>query len=171
MSLSIDAIFLDKRSLLISHIHRLVGSRQVAEELAHESYLRVAKALRDRPIEHVQAFLFQTARNLAVDHLRRERTRRAVEISDAEEANLCDVPDDAVSTEQRVIDAERLRLFEKALSGLPKRAQQAVILNRLHGWSYPRIAAHLGVSPNTIYTDVRDAIASCLDALAEREPP
>lgn len=167
MSISIDAIFLDKRSLLISHIHRLVGSRQVAEELAHESYLRVAKALRDRPIEHVQAFLFQTARNLAVDHLRRERTRRAVEVCEAEESRLYDVPDDAVSTEQRVIDAERLRLFERALSGLPKRAQQAVILNRLHGWSYPRIAAHLGVSPNTIYSDIRDAIASCLDALAE----
>lgn len=169
--MSIDAIFLDKRTLLISHIHRLVGSRQVAEELAHESYLRVAKVLRDRPIEHVQAFLFQTARNLAVDHLRRERTRRAVEVSGADGDNLCDVPDGAVSTEQKVIDGERLRLFEKALSDLPKRAQQAVILNRLHGWSYPRIAAHLGVSANTVYGDIRDALAHCLDALTERELP
>ncbi len=169
--MSIDAIFLDKRTLLIRHIHRLVGSRQVAEELAHESYLRVAKVLRDRPIDHVQAFLFQTARNLAVDHLRRERTRRAVEVSGTDDDALTGVPDGAVSTEQKVIDAERLRLLEKALAGLPERAQRAVILNRLHGWSYPRIAAHLGVSPNTVYGDVRDAIAHCLDALAERDHP
>ncbi|GGF58323.1 DNA-directed RNA polymerase sigma-70 factor [Azorhizobium oxalatiphilum] len=169
MATSLDTIFLDQRASLIGRVFRLVGCRQTAEDLVQESYLRTVHAVRERPIAHVQAFLYQTARNLALDHLRRERTRRNVEVRPSEAGEIAEIADTAVSTEQRVIDMERLKAFERALAGAPVRAQQAVILNRLHGWSYPRIAAHLGVSPNTVYNDIRAALAQCFDALMRLE--
>ncbi|MGU3494785.1 RNA polymerase sigma factor [Xanthobacteraceae bacterium A53D] len=169
MAHSIDTIFLDQRASLIGRVFRLVGCRQTAEDLVQESYLRTVHAAQERPVAHVQAFLYQTARNLALDHLRRERTRQGVEVRGVDISDVADVADSAVSTEQRVIDIERLRAFERALADMPERAQKAVILNRLHGWSYPRIAAHLGVSPNTVYNDMRAALARCFDALMRLE--
>ena len=43
-----------------------------------------------------------------------------------------------------------------------------MVLSRIQGWPYPKIAAHLGVSPNTVYNDIRLAMAYCLDALGPR---
>jgi hypothetical protein len=54
-----------------------------------------------------------------------------------------------------LIDKERLYLFERALMGLPERARKVLLLSRMEGWSYPAIAEHLGVSPGTVYNDVR----------------
>jgi RNA polymerase sigma-70 factor (ECF subfamily) len=65
-----------------------------------------------------------------------------------------------------LIDRERLQLFENTLFGLPERARKALLLSRMEGWSYPAIARHLGVSPNTVYNDVRMAMAHCMDAVA-----
>ena len=68
-------IFQAQRRALIGTLYRMVGCLHTSEDLAHDAYLRVAKAARERPVPHLQAFLYQTARNLALDHLRRERLR------------------------------------------------------------------------------------------------
>lgn len=169
MSASIDAIFIDQRAALVDRVFRMVGCRQTAEDLVQECYLRTVNAARSTPIAHVRAFLYQTARNLALDHLRRERRRRAVEHPRGDGTAIEQVADTSASSEQHLIDLQRLRAFEVALEGLPPRAQTAVILNRLHGWSYPRIAEHLGVSPNTVYNDIRTALAQCMKALRRLE--
>lgn len=169
MSASINTIFIDQRAALVDRVFRIVGCRQTAEDLVQESYLRTVNAERSRPISHVRAFLHQTARNLALDHLRRERRRRVVEPLEDDVPLIEQVADTAASSEQKLIDLQRMKAFEAALAGLPERAQKAVILNRLHGWSYPRIAEHLGVSPNTVYNDIRAALAQCLQALSRMD--
>ena len=154
---------------LVGTLFRIVRCEQTAEELAHESYLRVARAIAQKPVEHIQAFLYQTARNLAFDHLRHEVVRRRVEVEPANASTVLDVASDAASPEAEAIDRQRLALLEAALSTLPERARQVVLLSRVHEWPYPRIAAHLGVSPNTVYNDIRLAMACCLDAIARSD--
>jgi len=161
---ALDALFLEQRSALIGTLARIVRCQHTAEELAHESYLRVARAIAQRPVEHVQAFLYQTARNLAFDYLRHEGVRRRVEIESDDTVST--IASDAASPEVETIARQRLALLTAALAGLPDRTQQIVVLSRVHGWSYPRIASHLGVSPNTVYNELRLALAHCLDALA-----
>jgi RNA polymerase sigma factor (sigma-70 family) len=165
----LDTLFLQQRSALVGTLFRIVRCEQTAEELAHESYLRVARAIAKSPVEHIQAFLYQTARNLAFDHLRHQLVRRRVETASASDRKLLDVASDAASPEAEAIDRQRLALLEAAMSELPERARQVMILNRVHEWPYPKIAAHLGVSPNTVYNDIRLAMACCLDALARSE--
>ncbi|WP_332119521.1 RNA polymerase sigma factor [Azorhizobium caulinodans] len=171
MSASINAIFIDQRAALVDRVFLMVGCRQTAEDLVQECYLRTVDAAHRAPISHVRAFLYQTARNLALDHLRRERRRRTVEHRDGEGALIEQIADTSASSEQQLIDIQRMRALEAALEGLPLRAQQAVILNRLQGWSYPRIAEHLGVSPNTVYNDIRAAMSQCMKALNRLESP
>ncbi len=94
-----------------------------------------------------------------------------MEHRDGEGALIEQIADTSASSEQQLIDIQRMRALEAALEGLPLRAQQAVILNRLQGWSYPRIAEHLGVSPNTVYNDIRAAMSQCMKALNRLESP
>jgi RNA polymerase sigma factor (sigma-70 family) len=164
----LDALFLQQRSALVGTLFRIVRCEQTAEELAHESYLRVARAIAKKPVEHIQAFLYQTARNLAFDHLRHELVRQRVE-AESTSADVIDVAFEAASPEAEAIDRQRLALLETALSRLPERARQVLVLSRIHEWSYPKIAAHLGVSPNTVYNDIRLAMAHCLDVVARSE--
>jgi DNA-directed RNA polymerase specialized sigma24 family protein len=51
------------------------------------------------------------------------------------------VASDAASPEAEAIDRQRLAVLEAALSSLPERARQVVLLSRVHEWPYPRIAA------------------------------
>ena len=43
------------------------------------------------------------------------------------------------------------------------------MLSRLEGLTYPEIARRLGVSENTVYNDIRAALASCLASLDDED--
>lgn len=52
---------------------RLVGDRQSAEDLLQETFLRLYRQPPGPEVTHPRAWVFQVARNLAVDHLRARR--------------------------------------------------------------------------------------------------
>jgi len=166
---TLDAIFRDQREALVATLYRLVGCLHTAEDLAHEAYLRVAAALAERPIRHPQPFLYQTARNLALDHLRTGKSRRRFVRGSVEEQELHGVASTAPIPEQIASDGQRLQRLNEALAELPARAREVLILHRLHGFSYPAIAERLQVSQTTVQKDLRLALAHCAAALADAD--
>lgn len=148
---------------------RIVRDRQTAEDVAQEAYLRTRRAIERAPIEHIEAFLHQTARNLALDHERRRKTRARYEEPPGNELDVENVPDDVPTTEAVLIERERICRFEEILLQLPERARRAWALSQVEGWSYARIAEHLGVSRNTVFNDVKRAMGHCHDALLRTE--
>lgn len=165
----LEQLFVTHRHTLVSTIARMVGCRHTAEDLAHEAYLRVSQALDARPILNLQNFLYQTARNLAIDYIRRERLRRGFMNDAAEVDTLTAVPSAQPSPETQTMDGQRLALFDAALSTLPVRARRMLLLNKIQGLGYPEIAAQLGVSESTVYNDIRFAVAHCLAAMVEKD--
>ncbi len=165
MATSLTTVFLHNRRSLMWSLMRIVRDPQIAEDLTQETYIRARHAIEAGPIEHIEAFLYQTARNLALDHQRRNRMRGGVEHMEATEVELANVAADLPSPETVVIQRERFKALEEALMRLPERAQQVWRLSRIEKWSYPKIAAHLGVSPNTVFNDVKLAVAHCQQAL------
>lgn len=157
-------IFQAQRRALVGTLYRMVGCLYTAEDLAHDAYLRVAKAVCERPVTHLQAFLYQTARNLALDHIRRERLRGTF-MSAAPDGTTDAIAAPQPSQETAVMDAQNLNQVEDALATLPDRARRALMLSRLEGLTYPEIARRLGVSENTVYNDIRAALARCLAAV------
>src|SRR5262245_59730933 len=137
-----------------------------AADATQETFLRLLAATPRGLIENPQAYLFQTARNIAFDHEQLSRRRATVECPITDERAVLNVPSDAPSPEAELIDRERLRRFAAALVGLPERPRTVLLRSRLEGWSYPAIAQHLGVSPNTVYNDMRMAMAHCMDTMA-----
>jgi len=144
-------LFLAERSRILRLLHKIVGSRAVAEDLTQDTLLR----LWGRPVSLAdRGLLFQTAKNLAIDYLRGQRVRRRhQETTLPEQASVVfPQPDEAVASR------EELQLFVAALKSLPDRAQRIFLLNRLDGLSYSAIAARLGVSVSTVEKDMMLAL-------------
>lgn len=164
MPVSLNSVFLLHRRSLMWSVMRIVRDQQAAEDLAQETYLRARRAVEAGPIDHIEAFLHQTARNLAIDYLRRRRTRNEVEV-DGVATDIDQVPSGAPSLESAVMEQQRLQAFYGALRRLPERVQTVVLLSRIEGWSNVKIAEHLNVSDRTVFNDLKLAMAHCRDAL------
>jgi RNA polymerase sigma factor (sigma-70 family) len=159
----LDDAFLGMRPSLYRVILRIVRDSAEAEELTHDAYLRARRALDHGTPGNFEAFLWQTARNLALDHLRRRKVRSLHEERDFEAADVDVVADPQPSIEDHAIQRDMVKTINRALLTLPPRARSAWCLSRLEGLAYPEIAKRLGVSPNTVFNDMKMAMAVLLE--------
>lgn len=154
----LNTVFLTIRKSLLAGVVRIVRDGAIAEELTQEAYLRAYRALASSAPRNLEAFLWQTARNLALDHLRRNRVRATLLEADLGGEALEAVADNRPSAEEEAIRKDDMRAVTAALETLPPRARTVWVLSRVEGWPYPKIAAHLGVSPNTVFNDIKMAM-------------
>ncbi|MGC5700773.1 RNA polymerase sigma factor [Pseudomonas sp. NFXW11] len=166
----LSALFIAQRGGLIRMLARVVGCASLAEDLAQETYLRVAKALNSRPIEHLQPFLYQTAQYLAFDHLRSQRSKRRFEYQPSDDSQLNQVATAAPGPESHAQGQQQLQLLQQVLASLPKRQQQILVLHKLHGLAQGEIAQRLQVSLSTVEKDLRHALNACIKATDRQNP-
>lgn len=164
-----NSVFLTQRLSLLRTLQRMVDNPSTAEDLLQETYLRVTRALSERAIDHLEPFVFQTARNLALDHLRARKVQ--------ERTLLEDVPSEVVysvaaiqSTPEEAAHAEQLLMrLNTSLGQLTARQQRIFILSRLHGCSYLEIAGQLDVSASTVQKELKLIMAICVGVAQRME--
>lgn len=158
----LNHIYTGQRRVLVRSLTSIVGSMAVAEDLAQETYLKVRAALAHTQVQHLEPFLFRTARNLALDHLRRERRQGAVVGQGDADDDLTRIAADTPTPEAEVGDRQLLDRLEQAMSRLTPRQRRVMVACRLEGRSYGEVATSLGVSTSTVQKDLKDAMAACL---------
>jgi len=157
-----NGVFLAQRLSLLRTLQRMVDNPSTAEDLLQETYLRVSRALGERTIDHLEPFVFQTARNLALDHLRTRRLQARTLLEDVPSAIIHSVAT-SQSTPEEAADAERLLMrLNASLGQLSARQQRIFILSRLHGCSYLEIAGELNVSASTVQKELKLIMAICI---------
>ena len=137
---------------LLRYLKRLTGSREEAEDLAQETFL---KALRHwNKLEantNAQAWLFRIARNAAYDSFRRRRRGPTLEQGDLELDRL-----PAPAAESDLGDAEAVRV---TLGRLPARYRVPLILHSVEGYPLDAIAGALGWKLGTVKSRLHRARA------------
>ena len=123
-SSNLDSVFISQRTSLLRTLLKIVKNTSIAEELVQETYLRVARTVRDKPIDHLEPFLFQTGRNLALDHLRRERMQSRTMLDDVPNEVVEAVAAPASSSEDSLHAARLLQHLGSALDQLSSRQQR-----------------------------------------------
>ena len=162
---SFNHLFIAHRGALLNSLQKMVHNHAVAEELVQESYLRVSQAINaGNQIVNLRAFLFQTGRNLVIDHLRAQKRRSLISIESMEDFDevgvaLTSDPCEIVTDQQQVLQLADL------LQGLTERQRRSFVLNRVHGWSHAQIALELGVSESTIQKDIQMVMKLCISKL------
>lgn len=161
-----DTLFLQHRLSLLRTLKGMVHNTSVAEELLHDTWLRVTKALADRPIEHLAPFVFQTARNLALDHLRAQQ-RQALNVEILPLEDLQHVPAPGASAEEATHAHRVLERLNASLAGLTPRQRAIFLRSRIQGQACPAIAKALGVSPSTVQKELKFIMHTCVEAVGD----
>ena len=162
-----NQVFLTQRVILLRTLQRMVNNHSTAEDLLQETYLRVTRALGERSIDHLEPFVFQTARNLALDHLRARRIQSRTMLDDVPPDVVESIAAPASSAEDAAHAEQLLERLNVSLGELSARQQQIFILSRLHGHSYLEISEKLGVSLSTVQKELKLIMAICI-GVAER---
>lgn len=125
--------------IALAHAYRILGDQAEAEDVTQEALLRLWRLAKDWETGRakVTTWLYRVVSNLCVDRLRK---RRPVDLD-----NLPDPADDAPGADAVILQQSRADALQDALTKLPLRQQQAVILRHLEGLSNPDIAEIMGL--------------------------
>ena len=139
---------------------RLLGRRDLAEDVAQEAFLHVHRAARRyRPDARFTTWLYRIVVNLCRDAQRRASRAPAPLVEEAVPPH--DPPADPIEARER---AERVR---RALAALPERQQVAVTLHRYQGLSHREIADATGWSESAVESLIVRAYATLRKELAD----
>ena len=150
---------------------RLVGTREDAEELAQEAFLRLHRSLPDfRGDSLIGTWLYRTTTRLAVDFLRRERIKRKVFFfrQNNDSPDPVELASDSRQTPGEIFQTqEAMRSLRKNLQNLSSRQQVVFMLRHYEGLALKEIAEHLGLETGTIKAHLHRAVTQLRKDLVE----
>ena len=150
---------------VFSLIFRMVRDRELAEDLAQDTFIKVLNHIdRYRPEFKLSSWLFKIANNVAIDHLRR-RHLDTVSIDgsphamtqDAIEATSFDVVGQQESALEELEAKELGSAIERAIASLRPEYRSCIMLRHVEGRSYEEIAATLDLPLGTVKTYIHRA--------------
>lgn len=152
----------DHSPRLLSLAWRLTGSREDAEEIAQEAFLRLHRHLETfRGDSSLATWLHRTVSRLAIDHLRRRRVRERIFFfrRSEEEADPMElVADPAPSPAQQLLGGEIRRRLTRAMRRLSARQQVVFTLRHHEGLPLREIAALLDLEEGTVKSHLHRAV-------------
>lgn len=132
------------------------------DDVIQESYFKVLKIKEKGPVNAPKAYLFATARNLAIKALQGKKVFGEVALVKIDE---CELLDNVENTADIVIRNQELEILTQAIQSLPDRCRQIFTLRKVYGLPQREIATKLGISNRTVNTQLGIAFDKCSKAL------
>ncbi len=151
--------------MLRAWLHRRFEAQVEIDDVVQEAYVRLLQAHAAGPVASPKAFLFATARNVALDRLRRHEVSRTEFLGQMADLNVLD---ERAGVPETVARNQELALLTEAIQSLPARCRQIFTLRKLYGLSQREIAERLGISESTVSNQLVIGIEKCTDFFAER---
>lgn len=158
-------LFQESGAALRRYVRRLVQSRESADEIVQEAFLRT--------YEHAQfgrppgALLYSIAHNLAMDHHRHARRAQAYTCEEVAAPGPA-AGGESESLEAWLLEEERSSLLKVAVEQLAPQCRAAFALRVFHGCSYRDIAGKLSISEKTVEAHVSRGIRETYRYLRRR---
>lgn len=150
---------------VFSLVLRMVRDRQLAEDLAQETFVKALNAIATyRPEYKFSSWIFKIANNAAIDHLR----RREVNTLSLDGAPNATSQDDIEATALQVGDKTETPLaelesrelgsaIERAIGQLRPEYRSCILLRHVEGLAYEEIAQMLDLPLGTVKTYIHRA--------------
>lgn len=152
-------------SQLRSYLRGSFPSVRDVDDVVQESLFRIWKARARQTIHSAKSFLFQIARNVATDSIRREC---ASPIDFVADLSTSAVLESSPSAAEVACTREELAVLADAIALLPARCREIVILRKLKRIPQKEIAQLLGLSEFTVQNQVSRGVKRCEEYLAAR---
>ncbi|HZE75799.1 MAG TPA: sigma-70 family RNA polymerase sigma factor [Gemmatimonadales bacterium] len=159
---------------IFSLLYRMVRDRELAEDLAQETFVKALNAIESyRPEFKFSSWIFKIANNAAIDHLR----RRELDTLSLEGSPHAETPDAIEATALQIgarqespLDAVEARelggQIEAAIARLRPEYRSCILLRHVEGRAYEEIAEILSLPLGTVKTYIHRARNELRQALA-----
>jgi RNA polymerase sigma factor (sigma-70 family) len=149
------------------YLARLLGNTSEAQDVAHDAYMKVYP-LEAKNIEHPEAFLYTTARRLAINRLKRRSISPIAAGTPPLETAVAETP----GVERQVMARQEADLLQRAIAQLPEGCKTVLLLRKIEQLSHKEIAERLDISVSTVEKQHARALrllrAALQDMLDER---
>lgn len=168
-------LFNNYKDRLIGVFTHMLHDQDMAEDLAHEVFLRVYRS-RDRyqPTAKFSTWLFRIANNLASNHRRNRGRRKEVPLEVRDTGPLSHRPEEQLLAEKsgmmptRQADKrEQQDVVQQALGTLNDRQRMAVMLHKFEGMSYADIGQAMDMTVTAVKSLLSRARENLRDALEQ----
>ncbi len=128
------------------------------DNIVQESYIRVLETNKHTEIKSPKAFMFATARNLALDSMRHSSVSRAEYL---DQLAISKFEDKGIDIPETVARRQELELLTKAIQALPDRCRQVFTLRKVYGMSQKNIAQLMSISIHTVSAQLTIGLQKC----------
>ncbi len=150
---------------IFSLVYRMVRDRELAEDLAQETFVKALNAIESyRPEFKFSSWIFKIANNAAIDHLRRRELDTLsldgsphAETPEAIEATALQIGDRQETALEEVEARELGGEIEVAIARLRPEYRSCILLRHVEGRAYEEIAEILGLPLGTVKTYIHRA--------------
>jgi RNA polymerase sigma factor (sigma-70 family) len=151
--------------MLRAWLHSRFPNHGEVDDIVQETYSRVLDAYQTGPVRNPKAYVFAIARNLALDHIRRQRAHGDNSLAEIDPGRVLD---DGEGIPETLVRNQDLELLTEAIQSLPTRCRQVLTLRKIYGLPQKEIAVQLEISEHTVEAQVAIGMRKCAAFLRQR---
>lgn len=150
---------------LRAYLLKRFPSVQDHDDLVQQTYSRTLRARECGCLTHPKAFMFTTARNAAIDLIRR---RSVTPLDPFVDDIAVPVLDELRNARESLERQEEMEALIEAVLGIPERCRAVVLLRFFDGLTVGQIAERLGIAPGTVRVQMFKGVQHCIAFFAQR---
>jgi len=148
---------------LLRYLERMLGRKDVAEDVAQEAYLKLYRLSRPNEVNCPRALLFDAATKLAIDRLRKMRAEAR---STGAEAEMNDVADESPRPDRRALLDEAMQRLTHIIEELQPSLRQVFVMRFVTQMPRQEIADKLHITVGAVEQRLTRALTHCRQRLA-----
>ncbi len=154
--------------MLCAFAYNFVNRHDLAEEIVQDTFLRIWERYDELDMTAEKAYLYRAVQNNCLNFIRQDKIRRRYghELMEQLENRISLMNTGATPSPAEKLEHSQLALMaEAAIRRLPPQCQDIFRLSRFEDLSYPEISRQLGISVNTVKTQMTRALRKLRDEL------
>ncbi|WP_206367024.1 RNA polymerase sigma factor [Sphingobacterium sp. SGG-5] len=150
---ALDEIYKRFHGVLYSHAYRRLPDREEVRDILQEIFIYLWNNRKTVEISNLSAYLYTSVRSRILNAYRNKKVRERYTQSLQDFINS-----GADTVEEHIREKELVALVEQEVSALPPQMRLIFEMSRFQDKSHKEIAEELNISPQTVRTQVRNAL-------------